>query len=523
MSVTTGTQPVPDVQDADMRLVVGSHFVRVTEFNPHGRYVLMDFCRGMAQYGLERLPGGRFRKVMLRIFAGANKERTFFHFHRHQLDQLITHLGSNGFPKERLYVEYLDLPVLEDVEFDVVDVREPRDYQKKFIDYICNDQHSNIVTLDPGRGKTFIFLTAMARLKKRTMFVIKPMYIEKWIGDIDESIRLKSGELMVIRGGKDMKAFTQLAAAGLVDSKIIIVSNMTYLNYLKEYERFSEDFEGLGYGCEPHELCTKAGVGIKIIDEIHQDWHLNYRQDLYNHVWKSVGLSGSLLSDDPFINNTYDIVFPNELRVDNGERDIYVVAKALEYHLTTHKGISYKNHARKSYSHVMYEQSLMKRPDRLTAYFKMITEIVYRSYVSVREEGQKMIVFAATVDMCTILAKWLHQHNPTLNVQRYVSDDDYEEMLEADLIVSTVKSLGTAIDVPDLRVCLLTDALNSKQANIQCLGRLRRLKRWPETTPEFYYLVNVDINKHVEYHQRKLEIFKGRVVAHKTITTDYRI
>jgi superfamily II DNA or RNA helicase len=523
MSVTTGTDKVPAVKDADMRLEVGSHYVRVTGFNAHGRYILMEYCRGLAQYGLERLPGGRFRRVMLRVFVGVNKERTYFHFHRHQLDDLISHLGSHGIPKDRLYVEYLERPTPGTVEFEVIDERQPRDYQVEFIDYICNDQHSNIVTLDPGRGKTFIFLTAMARLKKRTMFVIKPMYIEKWIGDLNESIKLKPGELMVVRGGKDMKAFTQLAALGAVDSKVIIVSNMTYFNYLKDYERFDTDFEGLGYGCVPHELCTKADIGIKIIDEIHQDWHLNYRQDLYNHVWKSVGLSGSLLNDDPFINKTYDIVFPNNLRINNGERDVYVAVVALEYHLKTHKGINYKNHSRKSYSHVMYEKSLMKRSDRLTNYFRMITDIVYKCFVKVREEGQKMIVFAATVDMCTALTKWLQTHNPTLNVQRYVSDDDYEEMLEADLIISTVKSLGTAIDVPDLVACLLTDALNSQQANIQCLGRLRRLKRWPDTTPVFYYLVNVDINKHVEYHHRKMEIFKGRVIGHKTMTTDYRI
>jgi hypothetical protein len=134
-----------------------------------------------------------------------------------------------------------------------------------------------------------------------------------------------------------------------------------------------------------------------------------------------------------------------------------------------------------------------------------------------------MIVYCATVDLCTKVTEALTFRCPQLLVQRYTSDDDYEEMIKADLIVSTIKSLGTAIDVPGLRIILMTDAINSSQANIQAIGRLRRLKDFPDVTPEFLYLVNLDIPKHVEYHQNKIETFKSRVLSHKVITTNFKV
>ncbi|MNL29466.1 hypothetical protein D3C87_1511480 [compost metagenome] len=98
-------------------------------------------------------------------------------------------------------------------------------------------------------------------------------------------------------------------------------------------------------------------------------------------------------------------------------------------------------------------------------------------------------------------------------------------MLESDIIVSTLKSLGTAQDIPKLLHVYMTDGLGSSQANLQAMGRLRDtiLKIWPDAVPTFYYLVCEDIEKHIEYHERKKETFQGRVVSHLLFSTDHVI
>ncbi|MNR02131.1 hypothetical protein D3C85_1179720 [compost metagenome] len=69
----------------------------------------------------------------------------------------------------------------------------------------------------------------------------------------------------------------------------------------------------------------------------------------------------------------------------------------------------------------------------------------------------------------------------------------------------------------------MTDGLGSSQANLQAMGRLRDtiFQIWPDAIPTFFYLVCTDIEKHIEYHERKMETFRGRVTSHQTFTTDY--
>lgn len=510
--------------DADFNIEIASHYIRVTRFSAYGRTALLEFCRGMAQYGLAKMPGknNRFTKKMLRVFVATTGDRTEFCFHRHQLDDLIRHLTTYGFRRERIL--FVERPRYEAAPFtlEYIDPRTPRDIQKPFIDYILQPGHTKIVTLDPGVGKTFITLTAMRDLKVRTVFIIKPMYIQKWFGDVQEAYRFKPGDVITVSGSAQLKTLTQLAATGQLNASIIIISNMTFFNYLKDYERFKGGVIDLGYACIPRDLFPLMKVGLRVIDEVHQDYHLNFRQDLYSHVDRTVCLSGTLEHDDPFMNKMYDIQFPPEYRIANGERKKYREVIAFEYRLNNPNLLKFINKSRKSYSQVMFEQSLMKNKGCLQNYLKMISTIITRTFTNKRQDNQKLLVYAATVEMCTTLAKYLKPLYPHLNVQRYVSEDDYDEMMEADLIVSTLKSLGTAIDIPDLYKVLMTDALGSRQSNLQALGRLRDLKhKWPDTEPVFMYFVCVDIDKHIEYHNRKVETFKDRVLSHKSFATDF--
>ena len=508
---------------AVVRIDVYSHHIKVTRFNRRIKDALLVYCRDIAQYGLKKV-GRRFVKAMLRVFVGVTKDREEFHFHVNQLGEVIRHLGNSGIPERQIHMVRHRLYEPVEVEFDYIDKRDARDYQEPIIDYIVEDGKIKVVTLDPGRGKTFIALRAMNILETRVFFNIKAMYIEKWIADAKEAFNLKKGDLMVVKGSSHLKRLIDLAKAGELEAKIILCSNMTFYKYLKDFEYWREDMLELGYGCLPGDFFETLGVGLRVIDEVHQDFHLNFRQDLYTHVPKTLSLSGTLESDDAFINRMYEIMFPHDQRYKGNTRDIYIGVEALFYTFwNVDEKIRYVNKAMKSYSHILFEQSVMKNKPVLKQYVDMVADITQDRYVDVRQKGQKMLNFQATVDLCTITAKELQRRHPTLKVTRYVSEDDYEEMLECDIIVSTLKSLGTAIDVPGLRVALLTDGLGSRQANLQCMGRLRRMKDYPDVTPEFLYLVCSDIEKHRTYHEKKKDVFRGRVVYHREIMTQYKL
>ena len=172
---------------------------------------------------------------------------------------------------------------------------------------------------------------------------------------------------------------------------------------------------------------------------------------------------------------------------------------------------------------MLFEQSIMKQKDILKAYMDMVGMVITETYLQEFKRGQKCLVYAATVEMCTKLHRHFEQLFPEHKVVLHVQGTSIEDTYKGEIIVSTLKSLGTAQDIPDLLTVIMTDALGSSTANLQAFGRLRELLQWEGSVPKFYYLVCADIDKHIEYHHRKKEAFTGRVLSHKYVPTGVTI
>lgn len=502
---------------------VYTHSIRVTRFDTRGKDALLDYCRKLAQYGLVKVGFNRFAKQMLRVYVGVKNDRSEFRFHRNQLDDLLGHLEYHG------YMSY-GINVVEHKAYTPVKAVmgmdpkwQARDYQIPIIDYLIAPGAIKVVTLQTGKGKTFTALKAADAIGERTFLTIKGMFIPKWIEDVKGAYDIKKGDLIVVRGSKALRDLLEVAEAGELTAKFIICSNKTIYNYLQSYERSGDDF--FTYPVEPGRLFEVLGVGLSLGDEVHGDFHLKFRQLVYTHVPKTIELSATLEADDPFMNTVYNIAFPMGLRYQGAVYDRYIAVTALTYMLmpSTRGKLKYKQKGRKSYSHVQFETSIMKHRDLLETYLRMIAYVTDHTFINKFEDGQRMLIFASTVEMCAIIAQYLQRRYTTLRVSRYVSEDEYDVLLESDISVSTVKSAGTAVDIENLRTCLLTDALGSKQANIQALGRLRRLKNYPKVTPEFYYFVCTDIEKHVEYHNRKRESFSDKALSFNTVPLEFKL
>lgn len=507
----SGTSIVP-FRKARLILDIYSHHFSVRGFGRVEKDMLLDFCRPYAQFGLKRVGPRKFVKAMLRVYVGVKKDRSEFRFHINTLDDFYRHAANYGVKKEQMEIIEHPLYTPDVVEYEYIDERLPRDYQEPMIEYVVAPGKTKAITLDPGRGKTFIALKAIDILKCKTFFCIKAQYIDKWIPDVHEAFNIKPGELMVIKGSANLKRLIELAVAGELEAKIILCSNATYKLFLKDYEMYGDRILELGWACLPHELFEKLGIGLRVIDEAHEHLHFTYRLDVYSNVPKTLALSGTLFSEDKFINQMMEVMYPPHLRMNEKERVKVVAVEAMMYDIeNVDNRVKYMNHSMKSYSHVKFEQSVMKNKALLKSYFNMVADITQKRFVDIREPGQKMVIYFSTKEMCTLAHEFLSKIHPTLNVVRYIGGDDYDEMREGDLVVSTLKSLGTAIDIPGLRVALMTDALGSAQLNVQTIGRLRPLKDWPGTDPEFLFMVCLSIEKHLHYFNNKKELLKGRV------------
>lgn len=370
---------------------------------------------------------------------------------------------------------------------------------------------------------TFSALSAMVKIGLRTVIQLRGGYVSRWIDDLEGLFDFKKGEVLVIRGRDALMSLINMASNDELKAKVIIITNKTLYKLFEEFEKDGDDNY---YGIRPEDLYELCQVGLRIVDEVHEDYHLSFRTDIYSNVQSSIHLSATLITEDPFRRRMYDIALPQECWYKGVEYDKYIMSYAMFYSTTSENlpKLKLSERGQDSYSHGAYEKSILKQKPLLETYLEIIRYPVQRFYIEDDwQGGQKCIIFCYLVEFCEVLRDYLRGIYPELLIEEFVAETDEKVLKRADIIVSTIKSAGTAQDIPDLKVSVLTQAVRKLEANIQTLGRLRKLKRWPDVTPVFVYLNNTGVETHMKYHEAKKEIFQGKVLTQREEHIPYRL
>lgn len=367
---------------------------------------------------------------------------------------------------------------------------------------------------------TLISAKAAEKLQHRTAVIVPAMYVEKWYDELKTMYVDVEKRMLMVRGVKQLFGLVTMAKLGQLDHDFLLISATSMQMYLSAWEKEPEYIEERS--CKPEEFFKILGVGTKIIDELHKGIHLNVKMDLYTHIPKGLYLTATIKASNPFVNRMTEMAYPLAHRYQGLAYDRYIGVVAMEYRLNNPKALRWLG-KRKQYSQTTFEASILRTNRILENYTRMIVELVKDTYLDVREKGQTCLVFAGSIDMCTHLTKALRKAYPKETIGRYVKDDPYSNLMENDIVVSTILSAGTAIDKYGLLTVLMTIGVDSIQANEQTMGRLRRLKDWPDTTPMFFYLVCADIKQHVKYHRSKVELLKDKALYQRYEIIPYRI
>jgi superfamily II DNA or RNA helicase len=501
---------------ADLTITSGSHFVKITKMTPRGRIVVENFIRRFVQMGWMRT-GRSYIKAALKVFAMATADRSEMRIHINTLKEFNTHLIANYINEDMVVRETLPIPEPVKVEFKIQSHWSDRDYQIPVIDYLIDKKPpiAKFVDLRPGRGKSYSSMRAMQELGLRTLIIVKPMYLEKWVEDIHRTMDINDDDIVVIRGSNQLMALLMLAEQGKLTAKIILISNKTMQNWIKYYEKLNTETISMGYACLPEDLCKHIGAGIRLIDELHQDFHLNYKIMLVTNVYMSMSLSATLISDDDFINKMYEITYPAITRYSEGAVDKYVAITAVFYKLKYPDRMKCKDYVSKSYSHHMFEQTILRNDQMTTNYLNLIKETFDGSFIRDYKKGQRCLIFCISIDMCTVVTNFLKNKYPHLNIGRYVEEDTFEALMTNDVSVSTLQSAGTAVDIDMLSTVIMTTAISSSQSNVQSFGRLRPLK--DGSVPRFLYFVCENIDKHIDYHEKKRLVLEPRAKTYNAV------
>lgn len=511
-------------------ITLSSHGFRVTDFNSEFAGHLMQFCRRFILHKMEsKVVQGRRTLVKIpdRVFASATKDRKELRFHINCYEDFKNFMRNCGYNTDRFKIVQLEVPEGKKALFEfAMDGIAPREHQVEWLDYQLDlsptEVNTKINTLQTGKGKTFCAIYQMVKMQKRTVITLMPKYINTWLVGLADFVKLNPEDIMVVQGSLELNAAMQAADNGSLKAKIIIVSLPTFQYFMSEYE----DNNGImtHYNYTPDQFWDVMEPGLLVVDEGHESIHALYRYDMYCNVRNKIVLSATLEADNPFINEMYGIIYPKAIRFRGGEYDKYIESIAVMYGLNNTKKIKFGGFGG-TYSHVKLEQSIMKDRRILDEYLRFIGGVADFFFFKVKEEGQKLLIYCATVDMCIkVIAYLRHIHKDKgLVINKYTQEDPKTTLYESDITVSTLMSAGTGVDIPGLRTVIMTVAIGSKQKNDQALGRLRRLKDYPNVTPTFVYFVCGQIRPHMEYHRKKLENFANKTLSQRTFNSGFSL
>lgn len=498
---------IPLLNPPHLTICISSHNFSVSRLSPRGRDICVEFARRFLAYKWES-HRGQFLRVPAKVYASRTADNSVFRFHINSLPdfqrlladrQMTGHLVSwnNAREYEPFKFEYKLRPEWK-----------PRDYQIPAIDYLCRDKPiAKLVEFQTGDGKGLTSMFAIERRGERVVGVLKPKYIEKWQEEFIKTFANLDDSIVTVQGSKELKALLILAAEGALNDAIILISNATYRNWISEYEDYGPDILDRGYSCLPEDLFLHLQTGTRLIDENHEDFHFFFKLDTYTHVKSSISLTATLVSNDPTIKRMHELMFPYNQRMEKRQLHRYADVYAVAYQFKAPEKIRTTEYGQSTYSHTAFEKSLLKHLPTLRNYLNLIKWVLDNQYIHGRKPGERALVYAGSIAMCTKIVEFLKTCYPSLDIRRKVEDDPYENAVEPDICVSTLLSTGTAYDIPNLAVVLMTTAVQSVQSNIQALGRLR--KREGEKT-QFLFTFAENIPKHVEYAEQKRELFKDR-------------
>lgn len=478
-------------------------------------------------YAERELVDGRYVVVQETAVAYAYSppDRSFVRFHINFLPLMMQQLEADRIDTSQIRRHHHEMTV---DQVTVCEYRkqpnddEEREYQTIINGNLHKEGANKVINLQPGAGKTKITMNFVGEFGVRWQGIMSAKYLAQWANEMDKFFYAKKKDVMLIQGAPALRAMMQMQLDGELEAKAIFVSIETFASYLDAVEKglVPDDY----FPIHPDDYFVKMGIGLNVIDEAHQNPHRLCRLFCHMNVLKNISLSATLKTKDPFKNKIYQMLYPEDQRDTGGYKSIYIGANCIHYKMKRPGRIRFTGW-KGSYNHTKFEESILKHSNKkeLDNYMSMLKYYVQTTYMDVKKPGQKAIIFFSTKNMCTYARNYFSKAFPSIKTVRYIGEDDRKVMDDADFVVSTVLSAGTAVDIPNLIVNWLTINVDSQISNEQTVGRTRPVKNEPGRTPMFFWFCCDDIDKHRKYTSNKKEFLEDKVLYINDIQSPFEV
>ena len=379
---------------------------------------------------------------------------------------------------------------------------EPRDEMQieaiKFLsaekEYMSAGQYSQqALILGTGVGKTYTTINSIIKLHMRALIITHQTKIKKqWIECFKSYTDISDCRLVDIDGSRVMDDIMKGKTIGYY----YFINHQTISSYIK-----SNGPESL------IKFFKKLNIGIKVFDEAHLEFRSVLKIDFLSNTKKTFYLTANFSRSDEKEARLFKRVFNSVYKLDENDIEKNILKRT--------SNINEEETLKRK--HIIFIP-VMYRSNPNINHFKMATNMYGFSVLgffkyafhldpdkcmmnafrkvfdmAIQLKG-KILITLPRIDDTYLLKEIIHREYPelnktiaTINSKNSKDDNDYAKE-KADIIISTIKSCGTGVDIKGLRVIINMEPFSSSITANQLSGRLREFSETDDTF--FFHLVD---------------------------------
>lgn len=463
------------IQEANVDLQKLLNILKIPIFNNQGKYV------GCTKY--YRYLGGEFHLPIKFLLYTLN------YLKDHDVIPEVVHVEPNK--TERLNPPIKMRPGWQDREEHTEAFRHLTTYQGSMVG-------NNLQT---GKGKSYVGVKLTTIFDCPTLVVCDGL-TEQWVDNYLEKTDVNPDRIYVLQGINSLKKLWDKINKGETLPQILIVS----LKTLTRYSRYKDE----NYKAFPriNELMKALKIGYTIFDEVHLNTHAIVMLLLVLNIIKNVFLSATPERSVKTEQKIFEIIFPDGLIGGASSYDRYVDTTIRGYELDLHLPPAKFETYGYGYSHTKYESMVLTRGPFVDRFQDVVEHAIRMDYLSRRVKGKsRCLIFVSTVRMADELGARFSKIFPDIDIRTYTASDPFENLSEAEIIISTPKSCGVGKDIKGLTTVINTVSMSSNPGLKQMFGRLRKLQDGLDC--KFVDLINTSIGQQTRHYWSKMKVFKS--------------
>lgn len=342
------------------------------------------------------------------------------------------------------------------------------------------------VNNNTGEGKTWACVSTACFLNIRSIVITSYTgWLEQWRDRIAEYTNISPREILFLVGNASIN---KILRDGADQYRFILASHSTLATYAKK-----NGWESIG------ELFKKMRVGLKFYDEAHLYFDNMCKIDFYTNTYKTYYVTATLARSNEDEDRIFKYYMKNVPSITFFDQNVdpHTSYTAMIYTSNpTPKQMSKCRNAygldRNNYANYVVEQENFI----LLLHIIMCNIVMYSS--------GKTLIYIGTNAAIETVKEWLEDHYPMFTYGIYTSivTGNKKEQLEKQVILSTTKSAGAAMDIQGLTTTIvLAEPFKSEVLARQTLGRTRA------DNTQYIEAVDYSFGQIRRFYNHKLPIF----------------